>query len=185
MDKKDMSELFNNFLIGNEKTNRYYDSNEYGNYFDANYPDSLLIKVKKGGSAGGNCYNDDPSEEYDNSYMEGDIVYAITTSIEPLCNNLNIDVNSELVKSVLGGLAFMIVLEPMKTEVHEETIDEYYGNCTIEGIYAIKLTEIVKPLVTEEEYKIFQERLETFIVEKKPEISQQEVAAVKSNKKYN
>lgn len=182
MDKTELKEIFDRFLIENEKTNRYYDnSNPYKN-FDANYPDCILMEIEKGGSRGGNCWNDNPSMPFEREdyIIENDISSEITNRIRILMDELNVKLDSRLVKLSIESLA----RNAINKEVHETYNNEWYGNYTTQNIYAIKLGDLIRPLLTDDEDEVFQKRLEAFILEKKPELLQQN-SSMRNNNKYN
>lgn len=64
-------------------------------------------------------------------------------------------------------------------EVNEKHINEYYGNYRTEAIYAIKIKDLLEDLLTTEEKEVLEESLHNFILEKKPELLEEE----KTNKR--
>lgn len=165
-------EIIEKFLIENDEINRYFHNGNPYRYFDANYPDCILVEVEKGGSRGGNCWNDDPSEPYerDSEAIEKDIIYALKNRMSDLIKDLDIDVESPEARMSF----FTNTYNLNNNEVREKYIDEYYGNYTHEVIYAVKIKDLLEPMLSHEDFEILESCLHDFIMEKKPELLEEE-----------
>lgn len=167
MDDKELRDTFNQFLNENNEINLEFHSTERNKYCYAHYPDSILVQVEKGGSRGGNCWNDNPSECYDREVdeIEEDIVNGLKYRIENLLENLHINTQSKEYKR-------NVFPDVNKTnEIGEKFYGEYYGNYRIEAIYGVKIKDILKEFLNEDEIEILEHSIENFIAEKKPELS--------------
>lgn len=176
MEAEETKQIIDKFLNSNEESNNYFNNKSSYHYFDANYPDCILVKVEKGGSSGGNCWNDDPSEPYEKETYEieqdisSEVKYRIYQLAEDLNINLKSDKNRSLFSSSFRG-----------DEVHEESQNEYYGNYRTEAIYAIKIKDVLENLLTKEEFDILEKSLHELILEKKPELLEENK---KTSKKF-
>lgn len=166
METEELKEIFNKFLESNHERNNYFHNENSYRYFNANYPDCILIEVEKGGSSGGNCWNDDPSEPYEkDSYeIEEEIVTELKYRISHLMEELNVDTNTKEYKRNSFATVYKM------NEVNEKHINEYYGNYRTEAIYAIKIKDLLEDLLTKEENEVLEESLNSFILEKNPEL---------------
>lgn len=165
-------EAIDKFLIENDEINRYFHNDNLYRYFDANYPDCILVEVEKGGSRGGNCWNDDPSEPYEreSDQIEKDIIYELKRRMSDLIKDLDIDVDTP--NSRLSF--FTNTYNLANKEVREKYIDEYYGNYTHEVVYAIKIKDLLEPMLSKEDFEVLEQTLHDFILEKKPELLEEE-----------
>lgn len=161
-------EIITNFLINNDEVNHYYSNTNPYKYFNANYPDCILIEIEKGGSSGGNCWNDNPSEPYEKEHdeLEKEIINAIINRVSPLSEELNIDLKSKEAKVSFFTHAY----DAINNEVREKHTNEYYGNYTTEVIYAINIKSVLESIMHKEDIEIFDSVLYDFILEKKPEL---------------
>jgi len=175
MENNELKEIFDKFLDSNHERNNYFHNENSYRYFNANYPDCILIEVEKGGSSGGNCWNDDPSEPYEkDSYeIEQEIVIELKYRIANLMEDLNVDIKSKDYQRNSFATVYKM------NEVNEKHINEYYGNYRTEAIYAIKIKDLLEDLLTTEEKEVLEESLHNFILEKKPELLEEE----KTNKR--
>lgn len=165
-------EAIEKFLIENDEINHYFDNNSSYRYFNGNYPDCILVEVEKGGSSGGSCWNDDPSEPYEREteQIEKDIIYELKRRMSDLIKDLDIDV--DVPDSRLSF--FTNTYNLANKEVRERYRDEYYGNYTHEVVYAIKITDLLEPMMSQEDFEVLESCLHDFIVEKKPELLEEE-----------
>lgn len=165
-------EAIEKFIVENDEINHYFDNNSSYRYFNGNYPDCILVEVEKGGSRGGNCWNDDPSEPYEreSEQIEKDIIYELKRRMSDLIEQLDIDVDAP--NSRLSFFTNTYNLE--NTEVRERYIDEYYGNYTHEVIYAIKIKDLLEPMMSKEDFEVLETCVHDFILEKKPELLQED-----------
>lgn len=157
MEYKEIKEVIDKFFIENDERNHY---------FNANYPDCILVESEKGGYSGGSCWNDDPAEPYEKeSYeIERDVFNELNYRLYSLAEGLNINLKSKEAQNILSVDFYKL------NEVHERHTDEYYGNSRTDAIYAIKLIDILEQLLTKEEFEILESSLHDFILEKKPEL---------------
>lgn len=108
MEAEETKQIIDKFLNSNEESNNYFNNKSSYHYFDANYPDCILVKVEKGGSSGGNCWNDDPSEPYEKETyeIEQEIFSEVKYRIYQLTEDLNINLKTEVF--------FLVPLEVLK-----------------------------------------------------------------------
>lgn len=165
-------EIIEKFLIENDEINCYFHNGNPYKYFDANYPDCILVQVEKGGSRGGNCWNDDPSESYerDSEDIQKDITSEVKRRMSELIKDLDIDVNSPESRYSF----FTNIFNLTDNEVRENYIDEYYGNYTHEVVYAVKIKDLLEPMISKEEFEVLESCLHEFILEKKPELLEED-----------
>lgn len=179
MDKEELKELFDRFLEENYESNNWFNSESH-RYFKGNYPESILVQVEKGGSSGGNCWNDNPSEPYEREVeeVESDIISSIKSRLYLLVDELGLDLKSKESRVTL----FSATHQAMENEVHEKFINEYYGNYTLESIFAVDLRELLKNILDEDQFEVLEKSLNNFISEKKPELLE-ELEEKKENKR--
>lgn len=179
MKNEELKELFDKFLAENYESNNWFNSESH-RYFKGNYPESILIQVEKGGSSGGNCWNDNPSIPYerDAEEIESDIISSIKSRLYLLVDELNLDLKSKESRMSL----FSATHKAMENEVHEKFINEYYGNYTLESIFSVDLRELLVNILSEEQFEVLEKSLNDFISEKKPELLE-ELEEKKENKR--
>lgn len=168
MENTELKEIFDKFLTENYENNNYFNSESSYRYFKGNYPESILVQVEKGGSSGGNCWNDNPSEPYERESedIEQDIISSIKSRLYTLTEELSLDLKSKEARVSL----FSATHTAMNNEVHEKFINEYYGNYTLESIYAIDIKSLLEDILTKEDFAVLEQSLNEFILEKKPEL---------------
>jgi len=95
-----------------------------------------------------------------------------------LVDELGLDLKSKDSRVTL----FSATHQAMENEVHEKFINEYYGNYTLESIFAVDLRELLRNVLDEDQFEVLEKSLNNFISEKKPELLE-ELEEKKENKR--
>lgn len=156
MDNMQLVETFKNFLENN-KSGQSYLSKEYKR-LSTDISTSIVVDVRTGGASGGNCWNDDPAAAYreDREEIIDDINSSLLSAVKSILDELGVD--KKQYEFVVSNLAY----NQMDAEVTDRTEYEYYGNYTEYKLYAVTVSEIFEPLLTEDQKAIFNMVLEDF-----------------------
>lgn len=156
-EKAQLKEKFEHLLIKNNENNLNYKRTNYDR-FDAYYPDSIIVEAEVAGSKGGSCWNNDGPHRYEKEQYEiaEDLASSLKSNTDGMLSEL------ECVGIKPNEIDLLKCLQSLTencpgNEVGEYTYNEYYGNYTEYGFFAIKLNSIFEVILNEEQLEIFKE----------------------------
>jgi hypothetical protein len=141
--------IFKTFFEERMGADRYL-INDYS--LSSNYPLSMMVSVDIGGSSGGNCWGD-YSTQYDNSnsYIADCIARDIQYNLRNIAQFFHLD--EEKIKSISVEQSKSISFNAVATNTSS---GDYYGNYTNYALFAVDVLNILKQVMTHQDYEVLQ-----------------------------
>jgi len=149
--REELIEKFTDFITDTQKTNEYTITHHK---LRDNFIGKYITEVEIGGSSGGNCWNDDPSNAYsvDSSERADRLSENIISHFQYFLKDIGFVTDLQVTAQ---RLADDMVYSPFD----EYSNNEYYGNYTTYGLFSVDLRDVFKKTLDGDTYDLFEKSL--------------------------